>query len=604
MLAAGPDAHWAFQRIVRPPLPAVRNQAWIRNPVDRFVLAKLEAVAQHPAPPASSQALLRRSFLDLTGLPPTLAEQRAFEKSIAASPSSAHDGLIDDLLARPAYGERWARHWLDLARYADSNGYERDAAKPFVWRYRDYVIRALNADKPFDRFLTEQLAGDELTDATAETIIATGFLRLGHFDDEPADPESDRFDQLDDIVRTASEAMLGLTLGCARCHDHKFEPLTQRDYYSMLAIFAPLERPVEGRTEKTVPTGDASAPEAYAWREASAQPPTVHILLRGNPSRQGAEVPPALPAILTRSGPALEFPRTAGRTTCRRLGLARWLTSDANPLTARVIVNLVWQQHFGEGLVRTPGDFGLMGERPSDPELLDWLADWFIHDAGWSLKKLHRVLLTSSAWQQQVESRDHGTADRKVFPPGTSPAAGLQPIRRRLEAEAIRDSMLAASGQLNHGMFGPPVCPPVPRAILEGNSDPDKIWPVSSSADASRRSVYVFLKRSMVVPMFEALDLNDTVHSCPKRQITTVSPQALILFNSEFTDTQARHFASRVKQEAGENPDHQILHAFRLALCRTPTSRELTTMREFLERESLDQLCRVIFNLNEFVYPD
>src|SRR5262249_12144185 len=241
-----PAEHWAFQPVRRPQVPAVKNKNWPRNAIDHFILAKLEANGWQPAPPAKPRVLLRRMHLDLTGLPPTLSEQDAFLKD--PSPV-ALDKVSDALLARPAYGERWARHWLDVVRYADSNGYERDAEKPFVWRYRDYVISSLNADKPFDRFVREQIAGDELPDASVETQIAAGFLRLGHWDDEPADPVSDRFDQLDDIVSTTSQAFLGLTIGCARCHDHKFEPLSTRDYYSLVAVFNPLERPRKGRTE-------------------------------------------------------------------------------------------------------------------------------------------------------------------------------------------------------------------------------------------------------------------------------------------------------------------------------------------------------------------
>ena len=253
-----PAEHWAFQPVRRPPVPPVKDRKWARNPIDCFVLAKLEARGWRPAKEAAPGALLRRLHLDLNGLPPTLEEQDAFARAAGGGRADAAlDAVIDNLLARPQYGERWARHWLDVARYADSNGYERDAEKPFVWRYRDYVIRAFNADKPYNRFLLEQFAGDELPDADAETIIATGLQRLGNWDDEPADPATDRFDQLDDIVSTTSQAVLGLTLGCARCHDHKFEPLTTRDYYSMVAIFSPLKRPQNGRTELTLPAGRA-----------------------------------------------------------------------------------------------------------------------------------------------------------------------------------------------------------------------------------------------------------------------------------------------------------------------------------------------------------
>jgi hypothetical protein len=468
-------------------------------------------------------------------------------------------------------------------RYADSNGYERDAEKPFVWRYRDYVIEALNKDKPFNQFVVEQLAGDELNQQSGiqnlESVIATGFLRLGHWDDEPADPMTDRYDQLDDIVSTTGQAFLGLTIGCARCHDHKFEPLATRDYYSLVAVFNPLERPRKGRKELTVPVDGT---DVYTWREPSTKAPETHVLVRGSPTRFGDLVEPAVPAILVKQQPP--FP-SGDKTTQRRLGLALWIASDQNPLTARVIVNRVWQQHFGQGLVTTANDFGLMGATPSHPELLDWLAHWFMHDANWSLKKLHRLILTSRAWQSIK-----------------SPDALMR--YRRLEVEAIRDSMLAVSGQLNPKRFGPAMKPGIPAAALEANTDKEKVWQASDECEASRRSIYAFIKRGLVVPMLETLDLADTVSSCPQRQVTTVAPQALSLFNGDFVNQQAKHFATRLKREAGDEPARQITLAWRLALCREPTANELAKMQVFLQGESLEQVCRVILNLNEFVYPE
>ncbi len=556
-----PSEHWAFQPVKRTPVP----ESSAKHPIDAFVFGKHEL-----APQASPMALLRRVYLDLIGLPPTIAEQEKHHSL---------DAVIDNLLTRPEYGERWARHWLDVVRYADSNGYERDAEKPFVWRYRDYVIEALNKGKPFDRFVIEQLAGDELPDKSLETHIATGFLRLGHWDDEPADPTTDRYDQLDDIVSTTGQAFLGLTIGCARCHDHKFEPLATRDYYSLVAVFNPLERPRKGRTELAVPVDGTVI---YTWREPSAKAPETHVLVRGSPTRFGDLVEPAVPAILVKQQP--QFP-SGEKTTQRRLGFAQWIASDHNPLTARVIVNRVWQQHFGQGLVTTANDFGLMGATPSHPELLDWLAHWFMHDAKWSLKKLHRLILTSSTWQSMK-----------------SPDALMR--YRRLEVEAIRDSMLAVSGQLNPKRFGPAMKPGIPKAALEANTDKEKVWQPSNEREASRRSIYAFIKRGLVVPMLETLDLADTVSSCPQRQVTTVAPQALSLFNGDFVNQQAKHFAARLKREAGDDPAKQITLAWRLALCREPSAAELTQMRAFLHQESLEQACRVILNLNEFVYPE
>lgn len=560
-----PEEHWSFQRLQRPPVPESAHP----HPVDAFLFREGPA-----APKAGNPALIRRVYLDLIGLPPTIDELGRLETQFDLA------ALIDDLLSRPEYGERWARHWLDVVRYADSNGYERDAEKPFVWRYRDYVISAFNADKPFDQFVLEQIAGDELDSASVDSRIATGFLRLGHWDDEPAEPETDRFDQLDDVVSTTSQAFLGLTIGCARCHDHKFEPLSMRDYYSLVAVFNSLERPQQGRTELTVKDGNT---EIYAWREKSGLPPETHVLLRGNPARLGDRVEPSAPAVLS-STLAVEPPPQEG-VVRSRLRFAHWVASSKNPLTARVIVNRIWQQHFGEGLVTTANDFGLMGARPRHPELLDWLADWFMHDAGWSLKKLHRLLLTSQAWQSRKTPNS--------------------PIRnRRLEVEAIRDSMLAVSGQLNPKRFGPAMRPPIPLAAIDANADRSKVWKPSEEPEASRRSIYAFVKRGLLVPMFETLDLADTVSSCPQRQVTTVAPQALTLFNGEFVQQQSRSLAERLKQEVGNSHEAQIDRLWRLALSRFPTDRERQEAKQFLNEESLEQLARVVLNLNEFVYPE
>jgi hypothetical protein len=639
--------HWSFQPVTSPPVPGVRG-AWVRNPIDAFVRAKLETQGWKPNVPAEPRALLRRVHLDLAGLPPTLAEQDAF---LDAPDAALLDRVVEDLLARPTYGERWARHWLDLVRYAETNGYERDADRPFVWRYRDYVIRAFNDDKPFDRFILEQLAGDELPDANSETLIATGYYRLGPWDDEPADPKEDRFDQLDDLVSTTSLAFLGLTLGCARCHDHKFEALTMHDYYRLVAVFNGLDRPRAGRMEVVLPAGSRQQVETQArhdknvaalkrlgtgWRsalpiapagsfteqaalllrnsrpdlplgyfmvEGPAAPAPTHLLLRGKASRPGPKVEPGVPAVLVEKQPILA---PAGKfTSSRRLTLARWIADRNNPLTARVIVNRAWQHHFGEGLVRTPSDFGVMGQPPTHPELLDWLTSWFV-EHGWSLKKLHRLIMTSNTYRMSTRgNRIYSAKDPENtflwrFP------------YRRLEVEAIRDSALAVSGQLNRKMYGPSMYPHVPREALAGSSDPNTIWRPFDERDASRRTIYAFIKRSLVVPMLEVLDVCDTTRSADKRLVTTVAPQALTLFNGDFVNRQARHFADRLIQEVGTDAEKQIERAYRLALCRPPTERERSLMLRFLNRMddrrpdagALVQMCRVIFNLNEFVYSD
>ncbi|MDA1276755.1 MAG: DUF1549 and DUF1553 domain-containing protein [Verrucomicrobia bacterium] len=678
LAADSPIEHWAFQPLIRPAVPTINDGGWIRNPIDSFVLAKLESRNWKPAPHADWNRLLRRVYLDVIGLPPSLEKQEAL---LLAPSDEALDRIIDYLLSRPEYGERWARHWLDVVRYAESNGYERDAAKPFVWRYRDYVIQAFNKDKRIDRFFKEQLAGDELADANAETLIASGFNRLGHWDDEPADPETDRFDQLDDLVSTTSAAFLGVTLGCARCHDHKFDPFSARDYYSMVAIFNPLERPRDGRTELALPVGSpeeiqrltgrddrisalekeaalltkeqngensispskefSSArdsrlsdlkqriqslreqtpdlPRGYFLREPAREAPITHVLLRGSPRNRGPEVKPAVPAVLASEQPL--FKNSPNQTSGRRMALAEWIVSEENPLTARVWVNRIWQQHFGMGLVRTPNDFGTLGDKPTHPELLDWLAHWFTHDAGWSLKKLHKLILSSNTYRMSRSTQtDHSADDPENRFLWRLPY-------RRLEAEAIRDSMLAVSDRLDRTMYGHSIYPFVPRQALEGHSDPDKIWKPFDEREASRRTVYAFIKRSMVVPMLEVLDLCESTQSSAQRMVTTIAPQALTLFNGDFANRQAAHFAKRLIKEVGRSPERQIDHAYRLALCRLPTTTEKGTMFQFVDNETkrfeaesvtspnlreddssenraLEQMCRVILNLNEFVYPD
>jgi len=638
--------HWAFQPVRAAPVPFVKDPNWVRTPIDAFILAKLDDKGWTPAPPAEPRAVLRRLYLNLIGIPPTLTEQDEFLRDNSAQ---ALDRVVDDLLNRPAYGERFARRWLDLARYADSNAYERDALKPSVWRYRDYVIDSFNRDKPFDRFVREQIAGDELLDAAADTVIATGFHRLGPWDDEPADPKTDRFDQLDDIVSTTSQVFLGLTVACARCHDHKFEPLTMHDYYRMVAIFDPLKRPQEGRTDLDAPAavrerraalttrdkaisdlvrvnntvrvlggggadlvskriealkqGTPDSVRGYFLVEDSTRPPTTHILLRGSADRPGAKVSPGVPAVLSAKQPG--FLKPDEYTSRRRLSLANWILDPKNPLTARVIVNRVWQWHFGDGLVRTESDFGTHGERPTHPELLDWLATWFVSE-GWSIKKLNRLILASNTYRQSstrfsaLSTQHSADPDDRLlwkFP------------YRRLEVEAIRDSVLAVSGRLNLEMGGPGVFLPIPKEALEGHSDPKTVWTPSDERSASRRTIYAVVKRSLTNPLLETLDLCDTARSTAKRTTTTVAPQSLTLFNGEFVNQQARHLADRLEGEAGPDETKHIDLAYRLALGRPPTDREVELMRTFLARAgggraAREQMARVIFNLNEFVYPD
>ncbi len=746
--------HWAFGKVKKPEVPQVRDSAWGRTPIDAFVLANLEKNGLQPAPPADKRTLLRRVYLDLIGLPPTPLEQKTFLED--RSPE-AYGRVVDDLLARPQFGERWARHWLDVARFAETNGYERDTAKPNGWRYRDYVIDSFNRDKPYDQFLMEQLAGDELDGSTAEMQIATTFLRLGTWDDEPADPKIDRYDQLDDVLGTTATAFLGITLRCARCHDHKFEPFTQEDYYRMLAVFEPLKRPQKGQdesdrfvgtkaelaayeaaiakpqaelaalekkmnewrkkildrllaapsnpsllnggaTQTRVGTLDSPAnggkkgaavpaeaitafladpakrtdqqkglvkkfghrleqeineaataeekaerkdwekqiaslrkdkpkepARAYVWYEEGPQAPATQILRRGDPTRPKGEVSPGLPAVLVDQPP--EPPKPLAKSTGRRLWLARWLTRPDNPLVARVIVNRIWQQHFGEGLVASANDFGVMGQKPSDPELLDWLAADFV--AGdWQMKRLHRMIVLSNTYQMSATNPLLGRIGQRE----TKVDAKLEGLshwrQRRLEAEAVRDSILAVSGRLNLQIGGPSVFPPIPRAVLEGQSRPGEGWGRSDENQASRRSIYVFVKRVLGVPELELLDTPDTTFSCEQRPVSTTGPQALTFLNGDFIQQQAKHFAVRLEREAGNSSKAKVQWAFELALCRPPRPEELQAGLDFLDkqqrqieaerrtelipfynkdvrssrRKALEAFCLVILNTNEFAY--
>jgi hypothetical protein len=653
---------WSFQPVRRPAVPVVKHNGRVANPIDAFIWQKLEAANLELSPRANPSSLLRRAYLDLVGLPPSLAEQDEF--LLGQSPL-AFASVVDGLLGRPTYGERWARHWLDLVRYSDSNGYELDNSKPFVWRYRDYVIDSLNVDKPYDRFVLEQLAGDELPDVTETTRVATSFYQLGPWLDEvdPLVAAQYRADELDDLVHTTSQAFLGVTLSCARCHNHKFDPLTMVDYYSLVAVFSPLKHPdghgdhdqplgtlpqiralherngkigpLLGEIDKLKKAGEKQSarisaleqqiaklkenvpdlPRGYVGFEDTPQPPATHLLLSGRASNPGPLMNPRVPAVLTRDQPVFLTP--GEYTSRRRLSLANWVINPANPLTARVIVNRVWQHHFGTGLVATSSDFGDRGARPTHPELLDWLADWFVHDANWSLKKLHRLILESETYQAgSVATQSDLARDPQ------NQYLGHFPLQR-VDVEVIRDSILAVSGQLNPQMHGPAVYLPIAREVVEAHTDKEGAWRGSPPDQEKRRTVYAYIKRTLLVPMLEVFDLCDVNQTTERRVTTSIAPQALTLYNGQFVNEQAAEFARRLLREAGAMPEKQIDLAYRLALARPPRPDELAATMSYLETETaaqtrenpakpksdvhqlaLVQLCRVILNLNEFVYPN
>lgn len=691
---AGADkSYWAFQPVKKPTVPEVRNAKWARNPIDHFVLAKLEEKQLSPVGEADRVTLVRRVYYDLTGLPPTPEQVDRFVNDPDADPLPK---LVDELLESPAYGEKWGRHWLDLVRYAESNGYERDGEKPFAWKYRDYVIRSFQNDKPYDLFLREQLAGDEMPGHNPEAVIATGYYRLGVWDDEPADRAQALFDGYDDIITVTGQVMLGLTLNCARCHEHKGDGFPQTDYYKFLAFFRDIRPHTYDRGPRSASFTDISPPEvrrqyesALALRQEKLDllnktiigienagirkmpapdqrasegrdrprvlrqlpkflsrsqnreyqrlvaerqaiekerlpelelalsvnnneinPPPVKLLIRGNPHAEGPVVNVGFPEVFDLPDPRV---RPRQKSSGRRTALARWITSPDNPLTARVMVNRVWQYHFGQGLVPTPNDFGKLGEPPTHPELLDWLAREFTQpnaEAGepWTIKRVHKLIMLSSTYR--LASTNH-TANAEIDP-GNNLYWRFNP--RRLNAEEVRDSILTVSGSLIDQQFGPSVFPKLPREVLAGQSRPGEGWRTSPGEQANRRSIYVFVKRSLQVPVLLAHDQADSDSSCPVRYTTTVPTQALGMLNGEFTHEQAKKLAERLSQAKPGNPQEQVALGIRLTTGREPTEKEVTKDVEFIEemqnRHGLDaqtalaRYALLLLNTNEFVYLD
>ncbi|MCB9951087.1 MAG: PSD1 domain-containing protein [Planctomycetaceae bacterium] len=687
-------AHWSFQRVHRPDVPKVAASDWVKTPVDAFILKRLADNGLVPSPRASRETLVRRLYYDLLGLPPTPQQVKAFVEN--DSPN-AYRELVDELLDSPHYGEHWARYWLDVVRYAESNSFERDNPKPFVWRYRDYVIRSFNEDRPYDEFLIQQLAGDELENVTADSIIATGFYRLGAWDDEPADPMQARFDELDDIVTTTTQGFLGLTMNCCRCHNHKLDPIPTGDYYRLLAFFNNTERygirgddtvyqksvrsiatpeeltafaeektqyearvaelrtqldEVENQIREQLVGGekddfqadsvrlriikkyvgkylsqeefDAYAQRRKEWTDLRNQPPKsadqalcitesgpnappTFIQVRGNPNVQGDEVQPGFPEVLGFEDPVITA-AASGQSSGRRTALARWITSPENPLTARVMVNRVWQGHFGRGIVRSSNNFGLQGDAPTHPELLDWLASEFMEN-GWSVKQLHRTILLSNTYQMS------STSNTKSLEQDPENNLFWRFDPRRLRAEEIRDSILAVNGSLNlDSMFGPSIYPVIPAEVLAGQSRPGAGWGNSSPEDRNRRSVYIHIKRSLTVPLLASFDVADTDFTCPVRFATTQPTQALGMLNSTFLNEEAEAFSKFLKEQAGDKIDAQVAVALERVTQRKPTQQEIDWGLKLigdLQSEhkqspelALKNFCLLALNLNEFIYLD
>jgi hypothetical protein len=685
--------YWAFQKIARPQAPGL-SDPFIRTPIDAFILAALRAKNLQPSAPADRLRLIRRVTLDLTGLPPAPSEVEAFLHDRSAN---AWEKLVDRLLASPQYGERWASKWLDVVRYADTNGFELDADRPHSWRYRDYVIGAFNHDKPYDRFVREQIAGDEIYPGNTEALIATGYARAGqeHLVAGNIDPEVSRQEVLTEIATSVGNTFLGLTVNCARCHNHKFDPILQADYYSLEAVFAGakgkdveiatagekaawiaadkawqdrvkpitdalkgLQKPYKDRLiterlaklepqlqdawhipeEKRTPEQKILAKNAKdqvepTWDEVVAamspedkdtrsklrvrlheveltQPdplPTAYVytnegdapqsfvLRMGDPHNRLDPVDPSVPRVIKASW---EIPKSSAG---RRTALAEWLTSPDNPLTARVMVNRIWQFRMGQGIVRTPNDFGVMGDRPSHKELLDWLASEFVQ-RGWSVKAIDKLILMSGVYRQSA-SPDPG---REAIDPDNRLYWRMN--RKRMEGEVLRDAILSSSGLLNPKMGGRPVRVPLEPEVYDlifTEHERDGLWPLSPDVtEEYRRSIYLYNKRGVRLPMLSAFDQPDAITSCPVRPVSTHPLQALSLFNSPFMQEQSKAFAKRLETECrSDRSACTVDRAWRLTLSRAPQPRELTLARKFLTSGgSLAEMCLALLNRNEFVY--
>ena len=630
--------HWAFQPIAKPALPVVHDQDWGRSAIDAFVLAKLEGRQWRPAEPATRVDLIRRVSFDLIGLPPTPEEVEDF---VNDSAGDAYERLVDRLLASRQYGEHWATHWLDVVRFAESEGYEYDRHIPDAWRYRDYVINAFNSDKPFDQFLIEQLAGDEfdiVSAAEQERLSAAIFHRLGPVRRNAGNPEialsrNEVLTERTDIIGTA---LLGLTVGCARCHNHKLEPISQQDYYRLQAYFAatheqniPLASaadqqiwetetvklkaqiaelqklaklatgPKKDDLEAQIEALDDQLPAALATiptiRNELAKRTPIHVLSRGVWEQKGVAVGPRPLSVLVPESLA-ELPADISQP---RTQLAQWLTSRDHPLTARVIVNRLWQQHFGIGLVKTANDFGLKGERPSHPELLDWLAA-SLRERGWRLKSLQRMMVLSNTYQMSSRLEPNPQSAAIV---AADPENRLLShfTRRRLTAEQLRDAMLFVSGRLNPKIGGPSVLVPVDRELVGLLYKPAQWTVTKDEREHDRRSIYLIAKRNLRLPFFENLDAPALLTSCGRRESSTHPPQALELMNGRLSNELAKSLAARLERESNGDRERLVERAFRLALGRSPTAEERVRSLEFLADEPLREFALALFNLNGFL---
>jgi Protein of unknown function (DUF1553)/Protein of unknown function (DUF1549) len=696
MIGSAQEKPWPYCAPGKHEPPKVAKSDWVQSDIDRFVLNKLEQNNLTPAPPASKSTLLRRLYFDLIGLPPTQEEAQQF---LQDDSPDAYSKLVDRLLDDERYGERWARRWLDLARYADTAGYEGDPDLPHAWRYRDYVIDAFNKDKPYDLFIKEQIAGDEFEEIMGagelpltppERIVAMTFLRLAPFT-EPRGDES-RHEILSEMTSTVGSVFLGLTVGCAKCHDHKHDSIPTADFYRMKAFFATVQIPPPERGDEFQIGGSIDAafyrtgeqkwaderraefnrlkealnaerqqlretiaqrlpdekvdelikknderitkaerdqlaafstrsrfldqdlkrlrPVAMSLRHSFGPPyepsvPVSRILHRGEYDNPGEAVEPGfLSAITGNEEPASirldPFKRWPTRS--RRMELAKWIASDQNPMTARVMINRLWHWHFGQGIVRTPSDFGELSGGASHPELLDWLALKFIENK-WSIKAMHRLIVHSATYRQSSINDEPNAIkldpDNRLL---------WRFNRQRLDAEAIRDSVLMVSGRLNSEKYGLPIFPPLPGDLAEAVKYTNSKWDTQAGPEGRRRSLYIYQQRTLTMPLMQSFDSLVCDESRPQRESSVTPLQALAMLNGDFVNEEADHFASLVEKASGDLVN-QINFAFEIALGRLPSEHETLHMTKLVQasgsaREGLVSLCRVLFNANEFIYVD
>jgi len=589
--------YWAFRQLQQNEPPVVENGEWARTGIDRFVLARARAGGISPNGPVDRRKLIRRAYFDLIGLAPTRQEVEAF---ISDESPDAYEKILTRLLASPHYGERWGRHWLDVARFGESHGYESDNERPSAWTYRDAVIRAFNADLPFDTFIRHSIAGDVLKGDDPLAVALTGFITSGSTvtNVDGADREKAKYDKLDDIVSSTGSAFLALTIGCARCHDHKYDPIAQRDYYRLVGFFLP----GSARDRQIAIGRSGSKVKGLAWNGGNKK--NNPLLERGDTEKKSGDVGLGVLAALSPDDGDVSrwIEASEKKSGDGRPGLAHWLTNvndGAGALAARVIVNRLWQHHFGVGLVKTSDNFGRVGDKPTHPELLDWLAGELVR-AGWRLKPIHRLIMTSAVYTQDTtwDEKRHGIdPDNKLL-------WRRQP--RRVQAEILRDSIMNTAGTLNRQLFGPSIKPWVSKdAIKTGSTNK---WPtnVKDGPKTWRRSIYVFMRRSMRVPFFETFDVPDAMSSRGVREKTTVATQALLLMNNEFVRKQAEHFAARLGRLEDKDPRVAVEEAYWLALSRKPTEEEIKLSLELInsEGQSLANFCHILFTLNEFIYVD